>query len=103
MALQSTRAATLLGELYVADALPGAQHPPLADMLQDAPPSAQPFRPVVRRLHRDLDLAYIKKVHGKKKILGPFSGRLGCLSARGKGYSELATVNLLLRCKHVAR
>ena len=34
--------------------------------------------------------------------LGPFSGCLECLSARGKGYSELATVNLLLRCKHVA-
>ena len=26
---------------------------------------------------------------------GPFSGCLGCLSARGKGYSELAAVNLL--------
>ena len=38
VALQSTLAATLLGAPYVAGALPGAQHPPLADVLHDAAP-----------------------------------------------------------------
>ncbi|CAE7592472.1 unnamed protein product [Symbiodinium sp. CCMP2592] len=54
VALQSTLAATLLGAPYIAGALPGAQHPPLEDVLHDAQP--QPPRPVARRLQGDLDL-----------------------------------------------
>ena len=38
--LQGTLAATLLGAPYVAGALPGAQHPPLADVLHYAAPPA---------------------------------------------------------------
>ena len=38
VALQSTLAATLLGAPYVAGALPGAQLPPLEDVLHDAVP-----------------------------------------------------------------
>eukprot|EP00439_Symbiodinium_sp_Y106_P054074 s484_g7.t1 len=41
VALQSTVAATLLGAPYVAGALPGAQLPPLEDVLHDAVPPTQ--------------------------------------------------------------
>ena len=43
VALQGTFAATLLGASYVAGALPGAQHPLLADVLHDAAPPAPSF------------------------------------------------------------
>ena len=74
VALQSTLAATLLGAPYVAGALPGAQHP--------RPSCAQPFGPVVRRLHGDLDLADIKRCGEKNKKKKSFRAKSPVLNKK---------------------
>ena len=67
MALQSTLVATLLGAPYVAGALPGAQLPPLEDVLHDAVPPTPSLRAQVARGRGTPFLQSSRRVKTKQK------------------------------------